>query len=492
MDAVPKKRSSRRIILRGVAVLLVLVLLSGILLYRRTDVTLSAEDLENKGARVAARQLLALDAYANAPRLSRMTGYARSLLRGEHSLADYEAAAQIAIAQTQYADAAAFTGKSIELYQGDREGLATLYLRQGYLYTLMERYSDALTWLDKGLGIVESPEAQLTRAQVKLNLGDTKGALADVTGYLQTAQDVAPMLPDLINVYEAAGDFETAAGLYTRLIDETGDTGYLLNRAYCYTSLNRMEEAAEDCGRYAEAGGAEAGAADVMLGIGWMRNGEYTAANECFVRAIDEDYPDPESLYYYVVLCAYVTEDYERACEYGDALIERIIGGEAAGTASFRLENTTGKLNVALAEIDKASLCLMTGASHVRMGDYEQAVDSLTACLEQDENAAYANYLRGSCLLAAEKYEEAIPDFDTAIAAGEEEEKSHYGRGVCRMQLNDVEGAMDDFDWVVLNGQDPELFEEASLLIAKLMRENPVGDAADAQPEEEEPTSGQE
>jgi len=212
----------------------------------------------------------------------------------------------------------------------------------------------------------------------------------------------------------------------------------------------------------------------VMLGIGWMRNGNYVEANDSFIRAIDENYSDPESLYYYVVLCAYVTENYERACEYGDALIEQIIDGKAAGTASLRLENTTGKLSVALAEIDKASLCLMTGASHVRMGDYEQAVDSLTACLAQDENAAYANYLRGSCLLAAEKYEEAIPDFDTAIDAGEEVEKSHYGRGICRMQAGDAQGAMDDFDWVVLNGEDPDLFEEASRLIVKLMQDNPA------------------
>lgn len=474
MDAVPKKRGSRRIILRGIAILLVAALVSTILLYQRTDIALNAAELENKGARVAARQLLATDRYVNLPRLNRMTEYARRLVGGENSFEDYELATQIAVAERQYADAVVFTERSIELYTGEHEGLGSLYLRQGYLYTLMGRYQDALEWLDRGLGVTPLPEAQLTRAQVKLNLGDTDGALADVTGYLQTAEDAMPMLPDLINVYEAAGEFETAAGLYTRLIDETGDNGYLLNRAYCYTSLNRMEEAAEDCRRYAKAGGEEAGAADVMLGIGWMRNGNYVEADDSFIRAIDENYSDPESLYYYVVLCAYVTENYERACEYGDALIEQIIDGKAAGTASLRLENTTGKLSVALAEIDKASLCLMTGASHVRMGDYEQAVDSLTACLAQDENAAYANYLRGSCLLAAEKYEEAIPDFDTAIDAGEEVEKSHYGRGICRMQAGDAQGAMDDFDWVVLNGEDPDLFEEASRLIVKLMQDNPA------------------
>ena len=483
MAVEPTKGKARSAIRRGVAVLLIVALLSALMLYRKTDISLNADDMENKGAHVAATQLLQMDGYVNAPRLNRMTAYARRLIGGEHTFADYEAASQIAVAQNQYADAVAFTRKSIELCPDNAEAYATLCLRLGYLYTLQADYQNALEWLDKGLAVADSPEAQLTRAQVKLNLGDTDGALADVTGYLQKAEDAMPMLPDLINVYEAAGQFDTAATLYTRLIDETGDEDYLLNRAYCYTTLNRMTEAAADCERYAAAGGAEAGSANVMLGIGWMRNGDYAAADECFIRAIDQKYSDPESLYYYVVLCAYITENYSRACEYGDALIDRILRGEASGTASIQVENTTGKLNVALAEIDRASLCLMTGASHVRMGDYEQAVDSLTACLQQDSNAAYANYLRGSCLLAAERFEEAIPDFDTAIAAGEEEEKSRYGRGVCRMQLGDNQGAMDDFDWVVLNGKNKDLFDESSRLILKLMQDNPVETEAPETPE---------
>lgn len=470
MGAEPAKNKARKALVRGLALLLVVAMLATILLYRRTNVLLDAGEMENKSARVAAMQLLRDDAYVAAPRLSRMTAYARSLVAGEHSFEDYELAAQIAVAQNQLADAAAFTEKSIELCPNDQDILAALYLRMGYLTTLQEKYQDALVWFDRGLCIISSPEALLTRAQVKLNLGDTEGALDDVTGYLQTAENVTEMLPDLINVYEAAGQFETAAALYTRLIDATGDERYLLNRAYCYTNLNRMEEAEADCGRYAASGGEQAGAADVMLGIGWMRNGEYDKADESFVRAAEEGYSDPEALYYYVVLCAYVNQNFARACEYGDLLINRVLGGGEALAAGLHLENTTGKLKVTLAEMDLASLCLMTGASHVRMGDYDQAVDSLTACLEQDGNAAFANYLRGSCLLAAEKFAEAEKDFDIAIEAGEREEESRFGRGVCRMQLGDRDGAMNDFDWVLLNGKDEALFEEASRLMDELMR----------------------
>ena len=221
---------------------------------------------------------------------------------------------------------------------------------------------------------------------------------------------------------------------------------------------------------YAAAGGSEIAAADVMLGISLMRSSAYEQAGEHFIRALDEKYPDPRSLYYYIVLCSYVSRNFEQACTYGDQLIEKINKGENEGIATVNMEKTTGKLQVSLAQLDLSSLCLMTGASHVQTGTFEQAVESLTECLKQNEGVVYANYLRGTCLLAAEKYEEALTDFDAAIAAGEETEKSRYARGVCRMQLGDREGAMEDFDWVVLNGKDEELFTEAASLLDSLMQ----------------------
>ena len=124
-----------------------------------------------------------------------------------------------------------------------------------------------------------------------------------------------------------------------------------------------------------------------------------------------------------------------------------------------------------MAKTDISSLCLMTGAAHVQMGDYDSAIDSLTACLKTDGGTVFANYLRGSCLLKAERYEEALADFDAAIAAGEEVENSIYSRGICRMQLGDREGALEDFDWVMLNGENQELFEAAYQLMQQLFDE---------------------
>lgn len=459
--------------MRALAGLLVVTMLASALLYRRADVRINVADLENQGAKVAAQMLVSGDSYASAPRLTRMGALLQSFLNGKRSYADCERAAQIAIAQADFEGAIACTEKAVELYDGPEADLAPMDLRMGYLYTLLGEYEDALKWLDKGLSYGETPEARLTRAQVRLNLGDAEGALTDVDAYLAGAEDPTPMLPYTINVYEAAGQYEKAADCCGKLYEATGDAEYLLNRAYCYTSAGRMDEAEADCESYAKAGGTQTAQADVMQGIGWMRQGSYRKAGDCYIRALDADYTNPESLYYYVVLCAYVTEDYERAGEYGDRMIQRFQSGASLEQASIDMEDTTGRLNVKLAPMDISSLCLMTGASHMRLEHFDRAVECLTLCLEQSPSSTFARYLRGSCLLATEQYREALKDFDAAIEGGEEEERCRYGRAVCRMQLGDEDGAREDLDWVLLHGSDESLFGEASRLMEELLKQAP-------------------
>ena len=60
---------------RVIAGLLVLALLAGIVVYRQTEVSVDPEPIENKAVRLAAKELLAENDYANASRLDRMTEY---------------------------------------------------------------------------------------------------------------------------------------------------------------------------------------------------------------------------------------------------------------------------------------------------------------------------------------------------------------------------------------------------------------------------------
>ena len=469
MSTVQARTPKRSPIIRITAAVPAVIMVLSAVLYDRSGIRLNAEQFEEKGSRVAARELLRDDEYANADRLSRMTAFARNLLSGKQSMEDLELGVQISIAQANYEDAIGLTQRILENFEGTDAELGRQYLRLGYLYVMTKDPDSAMKYLNEGIALAPTAEAYLTRAQVYLERGNTEAALADTETSLKIAENPEDLYPDMVNIYEAAGHFEKAAEIYTRLIELPGGSEYYLNRAYCRMNLGRMEEAAADRDAYAAAGGKELGSADVMLGLGWMRAKEYAQADDCFVRAIDGNYADPESLYYYVVLCAYVTGNYERVCTYGDRLAEMIRGGTENGTADITVEKATGRLNISLVKMDRATLFLMNGAAHLYLGHYEPAAASLTSCLEADPSMAYASYLRGTSLLAAGRFSEAIPDFDTAIAAESEPEKSRFSRAVCRMETGDREGALEDYDWVVRNGSDPELFNEAARQIQILL-----------------------
>ena len=474
MNDKSRGRRTRAIAMRALALLLIVAILGSALLYRKADVAINVGTLENRGAKLAVQQLMAPGTYSGASRLERMGTYARSFLGRLNTFDDCDRAAQIAIAQADFDGAAAYTRKAIELADDRERGMiAALNTRMGYLYTLMEDYPAALEWLDRGLAVTESPAARLIRAQVRLNLGDAQGALVDLETYLGGKDIAWEMLPNIVNIYEAAGRYDDAVTCYTVLIEATGEPEYMLDRAYCYTCLGRMEEATADCAQYAAAGGTETASAEAMLGNGWLRGSDYDQAGACFIRSLEQGYAEPEALYYYIVLCAYVTGDDARACEYGDTVVERLRTGEPVRSADVGMEDATGRLKVSLVPMDESSLCMMTGASHLRLEQYGQAVDCLTMCVARNADDGFARYLRASSLLALGRFEEAAADFDAAIAAGEDEERCRYGRAVCRRQLGDAEGALEDFDWVLLHGTDQGLFDEASRLMRELMGDTP-------------------
>ena len=470
-NAAKNNSVKRSPVIRITAAILAVIMISSVILYQNSGVKLNAEQFEEKGSRVAARELLKDDEYANASRIEQMTAFARNLLSGKHSEEDLELGIQISISQKNYEDAIALSVQLLEMFEGTDRELGRQYLRLGDLYVMTKDADNALKWLNAGIPLLPTAEAYLTRAQVYLEQGNAEAALADVNVCMNMTDGTGDLLADMVNIYEAVGQYEKAAGIYTELIERTGETEYLLNRAYCLTNLGRMEEAEADRGEYAKAGGKELGSADVMIGIGWMRAKEYAKADDAFVRAIDEQYAEPESLYYYVILCAYVTGNFERVCTYGEKVIERIAQGAEDTTADITVEKSTGRLNVSLVKMDRTSLYLMTGASHLYTGNYNRAAEFLTACLTENPELPYANYLRGASLMAAKRYEEAIADFDTTIAADEQTENSHFSRAVCRMQIGDKDGALEDYEWVVLNGKDETLFEEASQQIQRLLNE---------------------
>ena len=461
------KSNIRRLLVRIIAGLLVLSMIPGLVMFSQTGISTGASGDANRSVRLAAQQLLENDPYARRSRIRRMSDFARNLLKTKRSAEDYELAAQIAIAQGKYDEALAFQEKALDVFEGSEEEFASQYLRMGYLYAVLGEYAKAENWLNLGIAVTPYVEAVLTRAQVRLNLNDTEGALQDVDACYETVGDETSLLPDMVNIYEAAGAYETAVRLWKRVLDAGGSSDYLLDRAYCYVELGQMTEAEADAGRYLETHGDNAAAAYTMLGMGFLRAGEYKRADEYFAKALSGGESDPWSLYYYVVLCAYLTGDYERASDYGTQLIDRMRQGETVGAAQLGIEDVTGKMKVGLKPVDYAQLCRMTGASQMMRGQYAQAAETLTLSLNE-KNDPDVRYLRGSSLLAEERYEEALKDFTAAERGGADRERCRYGSGVCRMQLDQTREAVRDFTWVTENGKDETLREEAARQIELL------------------------
>ena len=464
------KSNIRRILVRVIAGLLVLSMIPGLVMFSQTGISMGASGDENRSVRLAAQQLLDSDPYAKRSRVRRMSDFARNLLKTKRSAEDYELAIDIAIAQGKYDEALAFQEKELEAFEGGEEELAAQYLRMGYLYAVLGEYAKAENWLNLGIAVTPYVEAVLTRAQVRLNLGDTTGAVRDAGACLSAAGDSAALLPELVNIYEAAGEYATAANLWTRVLEDGGDEKYLLDRAYCYVQLGKMTEAEQDGERYLKDHEENRAITGTLLGTGFLRAGDYTKANRYFTLALSGSETDPWSLYYYVVICASLTGDHERACEYGERLIERIRQGENPGAAQAGVEDVTGKVRAELKPLDYAHLCQLTGASYMKLGNFAQAAEVLTLSLEEKDDP-YVRYLRGSSLLAESRWSEALEDFTAAEAGGAEQENCRYSMGVCHMQLGETEKALTDFAWVTENGQNASLREEAARQAQRLEAE---------------------
>ena len=438
------KQETRHLIKRIIAWVLIIAMIPGLLIFNQTGVRYEATTDDNRSIRLAAQQLLRDDSYAQSSRIKRMGAFARNLLRGKRTFEDYQLAAQIAIAQARYDEAAVFLEKAIGLFEGSVADEAKLYLQMGYLFVLLGEYEKSLKWLDLGISVTPYPEAILTRAQVRLNLGDMDGALEDVNVYRKRVGDSDDNLLEMVNIYEAAHDYETAAELWTRILKKNEKIEYLIDRAYCYVELGRMEEAESDARRYLGLSEKNHSTVNAMLGIGFLRTGNYGKANDYFVEALNRSDSEPVSLYYYIVMCAYLTGNHERVVEYGEKLIQKVQQGQETGMAQYKVEDATGKLEVQMVPMDFSKLCQMTGSAYIALGKYARAAEVLTFGIEQNGDFQL-NYLRGVCRMAEEKYKEAIEDYSVALRANVEVESVLYSRGVCYMETGDYLKAQQDF-----------------------------------------------
>lgn len=462
-----KTTGERSWLIRAVALLLAITITSSAVLYVQTGTTVRSSDYANRGEALALEQLLASGDYANASRLERMGYLLREAIEGKKTPEDYDIAAQRAISRGEYETAAEDLEVALLLMEENDPARAGLETRLGLLYTLSGSYKDAYTWLSKNIESTGSAPIRLARAQVSLNLDNVSGAMSDLNAYLEAVgglDGAEDMLPNIVNIYLAAEDYETALECYNRMLAKEENTDSLLGRAYCLARLGRLAEAEQDRAGYEAAGGKELAQADVFLGLAWMKNGDFAKATELFQKAGDEQYPSPETLSYYIMLCGYSSGDYRRAADNGDRLTEKMNADGKLALREIGVANTSGLMEVRARDISAAEVCRITGASHLALAEYDAAVTCLTTGIDTGDEDPYARYLRGSALLAKGKFERALTDFNVTVAVKCETERSRFNRALCLYALH-REGAEEDLNWVLQNGTDPALLQEAATLL---------------------------
>lgn len=85
------------------------------------------------------------------------------------------------------------------------------------------------------------------------------------------------------------------------------------------------------------------------------------------------------------------------------------------------------------------------GVYQLDMGLIDEAVESFTACLDDETYGALAAYNIGVCKMNAADYAAALEAFNRCVDKADQLDGLHYNMGVCNMSLADYEAASESF-----------------------------------------------
>lgn len=351
----------RKHLVRALSVLLTAALLSGMLVFEKTDVK-SSEDMEQKLGSAVVSKLLSESEYISADRLTRMLMYARYVLGTKDSYEDFVLGADICIAGGDFSGAAELTLGAIRTAENNAD-LAEQYYRAGYLYALAGSDGEALKYLALGTEISEDAGALSVKALLHMENGEKDEAKKAITRYarLCTPED-ADMTAGKTALRAEA--YEAAETVFSHL-SGSGMSDALMYRGVSRSALGKTAEAEKDFESYIALGGTLS-VSKLIPAQDHMKNGDYAGALKLYGEALDMADADPKTIYSYMALCAYHADDYE-------ATVENV-------KAYFDAESTlavSSEIGVELKSVEERELNKMAGAACLQLQMYEPALEYL-------------------------------------------------------------------------------------------------------------------
>ena len=421
--------------IRVVALILVVAVLMSI-----TRVDFSLMRYKGTDQMIAAQYLMDSTPYLGESRIQRL----KALLTGLDPFSLNLQAAEIAIAKTDYVEAADFLRKCIP-QSPDSLQAAELYSRLGCVYMLANDPVQAQQAFDDS--IRENPaEATpyLLRAQLRYQSEDIAGSVEDARTYLELGGNDTDMLTTVSSLCELGGDLDSAVEAMTRMIDETSDD---TEKARSYAERGRLlylqgleAEAAADIGEAKKLNtGVLTGVHYAIVGLYEYGIGDYNESQEDFLKAARLSEDGNAEYYEQAILCGYLTGDYE----FIQQVIEEAEGGNMMTASSLLIE----------------------GILMFSQEKYEEADSALTRSIETGNIMVGAYYYRGRTRMASGQYETAAEDFTEALNWEESEIGCIFNRGVCYFAMEEDDKAEQDLTYVIEHDTEGSLATSAQELL---------------------------
>ncbi len=268
-------------------------------------------------------------------------------------------------------------------------------------------------------------------AEAHLSLATTLGALGRFDEAVRMCDAVLARWPDLASAEVAAGIALGWAGRLDAALARferahrigPSDVLVLNNIAVTHERAGRLDRAAEWYGRLIEA--APVARSHVLRALLHRRRGDEAAAEADFEAALRIAPDDLEAQ----LELGKMRSDAGRLDEAREILrraVDRHPASAAARTAYGIALGRAKEYGRALAEFDEAirrdprgaSAWANRGATHLGLGDAEQARSDLTRALELAPEDAHPRYLRGLAWVKLGRRDLALEDFDAVVAGG--------------------------------------------------------------------------
>jgi len=441
----------RRIWIRVIAVILVLGLMATAGLIEASSIVFSKTAGANAAEQDAAGYIGDTTEYLGAPLTQRMANVLYSYLREPVTYADFYLRMSLSISKGDYPAAREGCSKCIELWNDEDQPLSELWTKLACLDALLGDYGQARDELDAAIGLGgadEDPTMYLLRAQMSAQLGEAEPALSDIAAYEDLTGDFSSLLAIKGPLYEVTGAYALAEEAYTALLSSADEGAFdpaaYGSRARVRLLLGDFAGARADAEAFFAAGCAdEGGATRYVLAACAMQQQDYALAEENFLLALEDGYPNSAEVYPSVVYVRYMQGD--------------LTGAREAGETALSLEGG-----------ETAELLQWMGVIDMAQGAYDEAVQYFARSIALDDTQTNLHYYMGVCLVALGEYQVAADAFTISVGRGESLAESYYNRGVCYAALEQYESAYADMLSAIALSQDGELTASAADLRDKL------------------------